>query len=145
MIRSPLIVVKPADAATIVATTLPPSREPPDCLGPAPRARDTLRRRLYPDHGGKEVLEMTDRPEVVVFDVLETLIDLDPLGARLEEVGQPAALLEPWFMRFQRDAMALTLAGDDAPFEPVAREAMRTETRQRMSEADIGYVLEGFA
>jgi len=88
---------------------------------------------------------MADRPEVVVFDVLETLIDLDPLGARLEEVGQPAALLEPWFMRFQRDAMALTLAGDDAPFEPVARETLRTETRHRLSEADIDYVLAGFA
>lgn len=30
-------------------------------------------------------------------------------------------------MRFQRDAMALTLAGDEAPFKDVAREAMRTE------------------
>ena len=54
---------------------------------------------------------MPERPDVVVFEVLETLIDLDPLGAWLEEVGQPAALLGPWFMRFHRDATALTLAG----------------------------------
>jgi 2-haloacid dehalogenase len=88
---------------------------------------------------------MTNRPNVVVFDVLETLLNLDPLAARLEEVGQPAALLGPWFMRFQRDSMALTLAGDAAPFEPVARQALRTETRHMLSEADIDHVLAGFA
>jgi len=38
---------------------------------------------------------MADRPDVVVLDVLETLLNLDPLAARLEEVGQPTALLGP--------------------------------------------------
>lgn len=88
---------------------------------------------------------MPDRPDVVVFDVLETLLNLDPLATRLEDVGQPSALLGPWFMRFQRDAMALTLAGDAAPFEPVARQALRTEMRHTLSEADIDHVLAGFA
>ncbi len=88
---------------------------------------------------------MGDRPTAVVFDVLETLLNLDPLAARFEEVGQPAAMLGPWFMRFQRDAMALTLAGDAAPFEPVARQALRTESRQTLSEADIDHILAGFA
>lgn len=88
---------------------------------------------------------MAHRPDAVVFDVLETLLDLDPLAARLENAGQPAALLGPWFMRFQRDALALTLAGDDAPFEPVARQALRTEARHELGEADIDYVLAGFA
>ncbi|TGN40271.1 HAD family hydrolase [Marinobacter confluentis] len=84
-------------------------------------------------------------PNVVLFDVLETLIDLDPLALRLEKVGQPATTLAPWFLRFQRDAMALTLAGDPAPFEAVAREALRTETKYTLSERDIEYVVEGFA
>jgi 2-haloacid dehalogenase len=84
-------------------------------------------------------------PNVVLFDVLETLIDLDPLAVRLEEVGQPAHILEPWFLRFQRDAMALTLAGDPAPFEAVARESLRTETKLALTEWDIDYVVEGFA
>lgn len=88
---------------------------------------------------------MAERPDAVVFDVLETLLDVDALSERLETVGQPATLLEPWFMRFQRDAMALTLAGDQAPFEPVARQAMRTESRNSLSDNDISYVLEGFA
>jgi 2-haloacid dehalogenase len=84
-------------------------------------------------------------PNVVLFDVLETLIDLDPLAVRLEEVGQPAHILEPWFLRFQRDAMALTLAGDPAPFEAVAKESLRTETKLALTEWDIDHVVEGFA
>ncbi|MBS3744422.1 MAG: HAD hydrolase-like protein [Wenzhouxiangellaceae bacterium] len=88
---------------------------------------------------------MRERPTVVLFDVLETLIDLDPLAARLEEVGQPATVLQPWFLRFQRDAMALTLAGDPAPFEPLARESLGTETKYTLSERDIEYVVEGFS
>lgn len=88
---------------------------------------------------------MAVRPNVVLFDVLETLIDLDPLAARLEEVGQPATTLQPWFLRFQRDAMALTLAGDAAPFEAVARESLRTETKHTLNERDIGYVVDGFS
>lgn len=87
---------------------------------------------------------MPSRPDVVVFDVLETLLDLEPLEKRFEAVGQPASLLGPWFLRFQRDAMALTLAGDKAPFEAVARQAMRTESHHAMSESDIDHVLDGF-
>ncbi|PWG74077.1 haloacid dehalogenase, partial [Enterococcus hirae] len=80
-----------------------------------------------------------------VFDVLETLLDLTPLAARFEAVGQPPDRLEPGFMRFQRDAMALTLAGDAAPFQAGAREALRTETQHTISEADIDHILAGFA
>ncbi|MFC4258550.1 HAD-IA family hydrolase [Marinobacter lacisalsi] len=88
---------------------------------------------------------MAGRPDVVLFDVLETLIDLNPLAVRLEQVGQPASVLGPWFMRFQRDAMAMTLAGDAAPFEPFARQALRTETQHALSEREIDYVVDGFA
>ncbi|MDQ3886682.1 MAG: haloacid dehalogenase type II [Actinomycetota bacterium] len=88
---------------------------------------------------------MPARCDAVAFDVLETLLDLDPLAERLEQVGAPRAALGPWFMRFQRDAMALTLAGDFAAVTPVARQALRTETQHTLTEADIDYVLEGFA
>ncbi len=87
---------------------------------------------------------MPARPHAVAFDVLETLLDLDPLRARLEEIGQPAQLLRPWFMRFQRDAMALTLSGDFASFGSVARQALRTDTENTATEEDIDHVLEGF-
>lgn len=88
---------------------------------------------------------MTGRIDAVAFDVLETLLDLDPIGDRLKEVGQPAAVLGPFFMRFQRDAMALTLAGDLADFTATARQSLRTETQQAMSDDEIDHVLEGFA
>ncbi|WP_019813167.1 haloacid dehalogenase type II [Saccharomonospora saliphila] len=87
---------------------------------------------------------MTGRVRAVAFDVLETLLDLDPLGQRLTEVGQPAELLRPWFLRFQRDAMALSLAGDRAEFRAVARQALRTESGHTASEDAIEYVLDAF-
>src|SRR5690606_18407078 len=88
---------------------------------------------------------MAGRVDAVVFDVLETLLDLDPLAERFEEVGQSASVLGPVFMRFQRDAMALTLAGDVADFTATAHQALRTETQQGMSEEAIAHVLDGFA
>ncbi|EID56008.1 haloacid dehalogenase superfamily enzyme, subfamily IA [Saccharomonospora xinjiangensis XJ-54] len=87
---------------------------------------------------------VSTRVHAVAFDVLETLLDLTPLGARLETVGQPARLLQPWFLRFQRDAMALALSGDSGTFESVARQALRTETRHTVTDDDIDHVLEGF-
>lgn len=87
---------------------------------------------------------MTARVQAVAFDVLETLLNVDALAERLREVGQPADLLQPWFMRFQRDAMALTLAGDAAEFYPVARQALRTDTQHTASEDEIDHVLDGF-
>ena len=88
---------------------------------------------------------MSAQPNVVIFDVLETLLNLDPLAKRFEEVGQPGSMLGPWFMRFQRDAMALSLAGDAAPFDAVARQALRTESLQTLSEEDIDHILAGFS
>ena len=88
---------------------------------------------------------MPGRVEAVVFDVLETLLNVEAIGERLADVGQPDTVLGPFFLRFQRDAMALTLAGDVADFTAVARQALNTETRQGMSSADMDHVLEGFA
>lgn len=88
---------------------------------------------------------MAGRVEAVVFDVLETLLDVEAIAERLEDVGQPASVLEPFFLRFQRDAMALTLAGDQADFTAVARQALSTQTRQAMTVQEIDHVLEGFA
>ncbi|GAB2742725.1 haloacid dehalogenase type II [Salinifilum aidingensis] len=88
---------------------------------------------------------MPGRLDAVAFDVLETLLDLGPLRERWREIGQPAELLDVWFMRFQRDSMALTLSGDFADFDAVARQALRTDARHTASEADIEHVLAGFA
>ncbi|MEX2469626.1 MAG: haloacid dehalogenase type II [Pseudohongiellaceae bacterium] len=88
---------------------------------------------------------MPNRPLVVAFDVLETLIDLQPLNDRFAEIGQPTELVQPWFLRVQRDCMALTLSGDVAEFFPAARQALRTETGQSVTEEQSDHVLEAFA
>ena len=55
---------------------------------------------------------MSRRPAVVAFDVIETLMSLEPLRARLTDIGQPPALLEAWYTRTLRDGMALSATGD---------------------------------
>ncbi len=87
---------------------------------------------------------MPNRPLAVAFDVLETLLDLQPLHDRFAEIGQPTQLLQPWFLRFQRDCMALALSGDFGEFYPAARQALRTETGQSVTEEQIDHVLEAF-
>ncbi len=87
---------------------------------------------------------MSNRPRAVAFDVLETLLDLQPLHDRFAEIGQPTHLVQPWFLRFQRDCMALSLSGDVAEFYPAARQALRTETGQRLTEKQIDHVLGAF-
>lgn len=64
------------------------------------------------------------RPELVVFDVNETLSDMTPLAARLEEVGAPGHLLATWFASTLRDGFALTVTGGQADFETVALAAL---------------------
>jgi 2-haloacid dehalogenase len=65
------------------------------------------------------------RPTLVLFDVNETLSDLQPLRARLEEVGAPGQLLELWFASILRDGFALTAAGAYADFRTVALGVLR--------------------
>ncbi|MGW0229907.1 haloacid dehalogenase type II [Actinopolymorpha singaporensis] len=69
---------------------------------------------------------MPHRPEVVVFDVNETLTDLSPLRDRLESVGAPRHLLDSWFAATLRDGFALTSVGEYADFAAVAKSALRT-------------------
>lgn len=88
---------------------------------------------------------MAHRPHTVAFDVVETLISLEPLRARFEDVGLPGATLERWFDRMLRDGMALTLAGDYAPFPAVAASALRVLGRGRLSDDDVTHVLDGVA
>ena len=60
------------------------------------------------------------RPTLVLFDVNETLSNLEPLRSRFEEVGAPGHLLETWFASTLRDGFALTASGAYADFRTVA-------------------------
>ncbi len=84
------------------------------------------------------------RPDVVVFDVVETLASLDAVQTRLARVGLPAGLLPIWFTRILRDAMALTLAGDYAGFADVAASALHAQTRGELTDAQVQDVVAGF-
>ncbi|MEU0218809.1 hypothetical protein ABZ281_28580 [Streptomyces sp. NPDC006265] len=66
------------------------------------------------------------RPSVLVLDVDETVTDMSPLAARLEDVGLPGRLLPTWFAGVLRDGMAVTLAGGTVTFAAVARDGLRT-------------------
>jgi len=66
------------------------------------------------------------RPEVVAFDVNQTLLDLAPVGAALIELGQPEQLLSQVFGRTLLTGFAATVTGTWFPF----REAFDTALAQ---------------
>lgn len=84
-------------------------------------------------------------PSVVVFDVNETLSDLEPLGRRFEEVGLSAAAAPLWFASTLRDGFALTAAGTTARFADVGAEVLRSMLPAG-ADADraVPHVLGGF-
>lgn len=84
------------------------------------------------------------RPKVVLFDVFETMLQLEGLRPRFVDVGRPEHELELFFARTLRDGMALTLAGEAPPFGEVARSALITTTGRSLSEEAVLYVLAGF-
>ncbi len=64
------------------------------------------------------------RPDVVAFDVNETLLDLSPVGAALVEAGQPAGLLPVAFGRALHTGTAATVAGVGLPFRAAFESAL---------------------
>jgi 2-haloacid dehalogenase len=85
------------------------------------------------------------RPEVVLFDVFETLVRLEPLRARFTGVGRPGHELELFFARTLRDGMAYTLAGEAPPFREVAKAQLAITSGHTLSDDQLEYVLSGFA
>ena len=91
---------------------------------------------------------MPPRPEVVAFDVVETLFALDPVRDRMKEAGLGAEVMPLWFAGFLRDAFALDLAGTFAPFKEVAQATLRVVMANGgidPSDAKIARVLDAFA
>ena len=88
---------------------------------------------------------MSRRPAVVAFDVIETLMSLEPLRARLADIGQPPGLLEAWYTRTLRDGMALSATGDYVPFSEVAEAALRGLTHYTVSDEQVAAVMAGFS
>src|ERR1700726_4973585 len=87
---------------------------------------------------------MSGRPAVVAFDVIETLMSLEPLRSRLTGIGQPPSLLEAWYTRTLRDGMALSATGDYVPFTEVAEAALRGLTHDTVSDEQVAAVMAGW-
>ena len=95
-----------------------------------------------------EEVVMPGRPNVVVFDVNETLSDMEPLRTRFVDIGAPGHLLEGWFAATLRDGFALTAAGAYAEFSEVAAASLRVALAGvdglRDPDEAVGFVLAGF-
>lgn len=68
------------------------------------------------------------RPDVVAFDVNETLLDLAPVRARLVEAGQPADLLRTVFARTLLTGFAAAATGGWCSFRDAFDAALAQET-----------------
>lgn len=71
-------------------------------------------------------VQTTPRPELIVFDVNETLSDMAPMAGRFEDVGAPGHLAATWFAALLRDGFALTAVGATARFADLATAALAT-------------------
>ena len=80
------------------------------------------------------------RPDVVAFDVVETMFSLAPVADALEPLG---VTLDLYFARLLRDGMALTAAGDARSFPEVARAALAALAPHALDDARTA-VLDAF-
>lgn len=90
---------------------------------------------------------MKPAPQVIVFDVNETLSDMAPMGARFSAVGAPAVLAKLWFATLLRDGFALTASGNNESFSTIGTEALRGLLNgvelNRGLDAAVEYVMDG--
>jgi 2-haloacid dehalogenase len=82
------------------------------------------------------------RPEVIAFDVNETLLDLAPVRAALVEAGRPESLLPTVFARTLLTGIAATTVGSWCRFRDAFDAALAQESDLGPRERAV--VLEGF-
>ncbi|MFC5064326.1 HAD family hydrolase [Actinomycetospora atypica] len=84
------------------------------------------------------------RPEVVLFDLFETCLQLEGLRPRFVALGRPGHELELFFARLLHQGMALTLAGDAPAFRVVATDMLRRTSGRDLTDDQVASVLDGF-
>jgi 2-haloacid dehalogenase len=90
---------------------------------------------------------MAQRP-IIVFDVNETLLDLENVGATFERIFHDSAAMRLWFANLITYSEALTLAGVYVPFTDIGGAVLRmlAATRGiRASDADVAELTDRFA
>jgi 2-haloacid dehalogenase len=90
---------------------------------------------------------MAARP-IVVFDVNETLLDLETVGPTFERIFDDPAAMRLWFANLITYSEALTLAGVYVPFTDIGGAVLRTLAATRgitTSDADVAELTDRFA
>lgn len=72
----------------------------------------------------EENATMVTSPDLIVFDVNETLSDMAPLGEAFAQEAVPAGLARTWFAGILRDGFAATAAGGNAGFAEIAQDSL---------------------
>lgn len=92
---------------------------------------------------------MSRAPQVVVFDVNETLSDMSPLAGRFADVGAPEHLAKLWFTALLRDGFALTAAGSTERFSTLAEQGLHDLLAgmplNRDTDTAVAHVMAGFS
>ncbi|WP_432561428.1 haloacid dehalogenase type II [Kineococcus sp. SYSU DK003] len=92
-------------------------------------------------------MSLNPRPEVLVFDVNETLSDTAALSDRLSAVGAAPASAARFLPSVLRDGFARTLRDDPLPFAEIAGDVLRSELSghaDRALDEDVEFVLGAF-
>lgn len=90
---------------------------------------------------------MERRPDLVAFDVIETLFSLESLRPSLQAAGLPGHMLETWFAQLLRDAFAIDSTGVYRPFREMASETLRrvlAAAAVKPEAAHIDSIIAGF-
>jgi len=85
---------------------------------------------------------MASPPDVIAFDVIETLFSLRSLEPLLTAAGGEPSTLDLWFQHLLGDGFALTAAGDYRSFSDVARAAL-SAVLPHAHDHDVDAVLSG--
>ncbi len=92
---------------------------------------------------------MPDLPEVVVYDVNETLSDMSAMPGRFADVGAPADLAGLWFATVLRDGFAVAASGTAAGFAEIGRhvlhELLEDVPLDRPLDEAVEHVLSGMS
>ena len=84
------------------------------------------------------------RPQVVLFDLFETCLQLEGLRPRFRALGRPDHELELFFARLLHQGMAMSLAGEAPPFAVVAADMLRRTSGRDLTDDEVASVLDGF-
>lgn len=84
---------------------------------------------------------MPPHPQLLVFDVNETLSDMSVLTRTFEEIGAPM-LRDAWFAGVLRDGLGLAAAGASAPFAEIASDSLARLLHGQLPHGEVDGAVE---